>query len=62
MLYWLAGDRASGREPSQRFFSVDKETGEVSVAEPLQREIAAIVRLTVLVTDTSAPNTQQGTG
>nr|CAD7573732.1 unnamed protein product [Timema californicum] len=45
-----------------RFFSVDQETGEVSVAEPLQREIAAIVRLTVLVTDTSAPNTQQGTG
>nr|CAD7588329.1 unnamed protein product [Timema genevievae] len=46
---------------ARRFFSVDQETGEVSVAEPLQREIAAIVRLTVLVTDTSAPNTQQGT-
>nr|CAD7400227.1 unnamed protein product [Timema poppensis] len=53
--------RSYSPQGNVRFFSVDQETGEVSVAEPLQREIAAIVRLTVLVTDTSAPNTQQGT-
>ncbi|XP_072154327.1 cadherin-87A isoform X2 [Bemisia tabaci] len=44
------------------FFSVDKLTGDVSVANPLQRDMAAVVRLTVIVTDTTAPNLQQGNG
>lgn len=44
------------------FFNVDPTTGIVSVARPLEREIAAIVRMTVLVTDITAPSKQQGTG
>lgn len=44
------------------FFSVHRATGAVVVARPLEREIAAIVRLTVLVTDITAPIKQQGTG
>ncbi|XP_066907242.1 cadherin-87A [Halyomorpha halys] len=44
------------------FFSVNQGTGVVTVARPLEREIAAIVRITVLVTDITALTKQQGTG
>uniref|UniRef100_A0A0A9XXM0 Cadherin-87A n=1 Tax=Lygus hesperus TaxID=30085 RepID=A0A0A9XXM0_LYGHE len=44
------------------FFSVDRTTGVVKVAKPLQRDTAAIVRITVLVTDITAATTQQGSG
>lgn len=46
----------------QYFFSVDQATGVVTVARPLDREVAAIVRITVLVTDITAPSKQQATG
>lgn len=46
----------------QEFFRVDHATGIVTVARPLDREVAAIVRITVLVTDITAPSTQQGSG
>ncbi|XP_014253016.1 cadherin-87A [Cimex lectularius] len=46
----------------KEFFNVNQENGVVTVARPLQREIAAIVSITVLVTDITAPTTQQGTG
>lgn len=41
---------------------MDRTTGVVKVAKPLQREVAAIVRITVLVTDITAATTQQGSG
>ncbi|XP_073989842.1 cadherin 87A [Rhodnius prolixus] len=46
----------------KEFFRVDHATGIVTVARPLDREVAAIVRITVLVTDITAPSTQQGSG
>lgn len=41
---------------------MDRVTGEVSVAKPLLRDVAAVVRLTVLVTDITATTSQQGSG
>lgn len=46
----------------QSFFAVDHISGEVTVTRDLDRDIAAVVRITVLVTDTTAPTTQQGKG
>lgn len=46
----------------RNFFAVDKNTGKVSVLNRLQRDVAAIVRITVLVTDITAPTVQQGEG
>ncbi|KAJ8942766.1 hypothetical protein NQ318_002926 [Aromia moschata] len=51
-----------GNDAFKEFFSVDKNTGKVSVLNPLQRNIAAVVRITVLVTDITAPTVQQGQG
>lgn len=47
---------------SQEFFKLDRHTGVVFVAKPLKRDIAPLIRLTVVVTDESAPTVQQGTG
>ncbi|KAK9891762.1 hypothetical protein WA026_016560 [Henosepilachna vigintioctopunctata] len=44
------------------FFYVDKYSGQVKVKNILQRNVAAIVRLTVRVTDVTAPTLQQGIG
>ena len=46
----------------QSFFAVDKTSGEVTVMRELDRDIAAVVRITVVVTDTTAPTSQQGRG
>jgi hypothetical protein len=46
----------------QSFFAVDKTSGEVTVMRQLDRDIAAVVRITIVVTDTTAPTTQQGRG
>jgi hypothetical protein len=46
----------------QSFFAVDQTSGEVTVMRALDRDIAAVVRITVLVIDTTAPTTQQGKG
>uniref|UniRef100_A0A1B6L3B2 Cadherin domain-containing protein n=1 Tax=Graphocephala atropunctata TaxID=36148 RepID=A0A1B6L3B2_9HEMI len=46
----------------KEFFTVNRATGEVSVARPLLRDVAAVVSITVLVTDITAPSVQQGTG
>jgi hypothetical protein len=46
----------------QGFFAVDQMSGEVTVMRVLDRDIAAVVRITVVVTDTTAPITQQGKG
>ncbi|XP_025829338.1 cadherin-87A [Agrilus planipennis] len=44
------------------FFSVDKTTGKVTVLNPLERDVAAVIRIPVLVTDITAPSVQQGEG
>ena len=46
----------------QGFFAVDQMYGEVTVMRVLDRDIAAVVRITVVVTDPTAPITQQGKG
>lgn len=56
------GNEINHTETFKDFFAVDKNTGKVSVANPLQRDIAAVVRITVLVTDITAPTVQQGQG
>lgn len=56
------GNEVVGTEEFKDFFSVDKNTGRVSVAKPLRRDVAAVVRITVLVTDITAPSVQQGEG
>ncbi|KAJ1523428.1 hypothetical protein ONE63_001290 [Megalurothrips usitatus] len=56
------GKPVNDTEDFKEFFSIDSSTGEVSVAKPLQRDVAAVVRITVVVTDITAPNIQQGKG
>ncbi|KAK9728307.1 Cadherin domain [Popillia japonica] len=56
------GRQVLNNDVFKEFFSVDKNTGKVTVAKPLQRDVAAIIRITVLVTDITAPTIQQGTG
>lgn len=56
------GNEVSNNETFKDFFLVDKNSGKVLVANQLQRDIAAIVRITVLVTDITAPTVQQGQG
>jgi len=46
----------------KEFFSVDKNSGKVIVANQLQRDLAAVVRIPVLVTDITASSMQQGQG
>ncbi|GIZ01522.1 cadherin-87A [Caerostris extrusa] len=62
-----ATDKDGRQLPSQvsgykAFFDVIPESGEVKVASRLDREMAAIVTLTVIVTDISASPPQTGTG
>ncbi|XP_018562347.1 cadherin-87A [Anoplophora glabripennis] len=56
------GNEVLASDAFKEFFSVDKNTGKVTVINPLQRDLAAIVRITVLVTDITAPTVQQGQG
>nr|XP_042894521.1 cadherin-87A [Parasteatoda tepidariorum] len=62
-----ATDKDGRQLPSQvsgykAFFDVAPETGEVRVSSRLDREMAAIVTMTVVVTDISATPPQTGTG
>ncbi|KAG5879259.1 hypothetical protein JTB14_012529 [Gonioctena quinquepunctata] len=56
------GNQVLSDERFKDFFSVDKNTGKVTVANTLLRDLAAVVRITVLVTDITAPSVQQGQG
>ena len=47
------GNEVLDSEAYNEFFSVDKNTGKVTVASLLQRDVAAVVRIPVLVTDTN---------
>lgn len=56
------GQIVENNEIFKEFFSINKNTGKVTVLNPLQRNIAAVVQITVLVTDIMAPTVQQGEG
>ncbi|CAH0559618.1 unnamed protein product [Brassicogethes aeneus] len=56
------GDEVVEHEVFKEFFAVDKNTGRVTVINTLLRDVAAVVRITVLVTDITAPDVQQGEG
>lgn len=56
------GKEISGTEIFKSFFSVDKNTGRVTVNSPLLRDVASVVRIPVLVTDITAQTIQQGQG
>lgn len=56
------GNEVADSDSYKDFFSVDKNTGKVTVATKLQRDVAAVVTITVLVTDITAPTVQQGQG
>ncbi|XP_026684428.1 cadherin-87A-like, partial [Diaphorina citri] len=49
-------------EEYKDLFSVDPKSGWVSVAKPLSRDIAVSVKLSIVVTDNTAPMLQQGMG
>ncbi|KAJ8969553.1 hypothetical protein NQ314_001705 [Rhamnusium bicolor] len=56
------GNEVLGNNDFKDFFSVNKNTGKVTIINHLQRDLAAVVRITVLVTDITAPTVQQGQG
>lgn len=56
------GKEISGTEIFKSFFSVDKNTGKVTVNSRLLRDVASVIRIPVLVTDITASNIQQGEG
>lgn len=56
------GNEVTTSDAFKEFFSIDKNTGRVSVINPLIRDYAAIIRIPVLVTDITAPTVQQGQG
>lgn len=58
----INGQKVIGSQSFKEFFAVDKRTGNVLVNAPLQRVLAALVKITVIVTDTTAPALQQGKG
>ncbi|XP_071055461.1 cadherin-87A [Onthophagus taurus] len=56
------GKQILDNEIYKEFFSVDKNTGKVIVMKELDRDVAAVIRITILVTDITAPTLQQGEG
>lgn len=56
------GKQVVGTELFKQFFLVNETTGQVFVASPLDRNVAAIISLTVQVTDESADPPQYGIG
>lgn len=56
------GNEVTDNESYKDFFSVDKNTGKVTVSDKLHRDVAAVITITVLVTDITAPTVQQGQG
>ncbi|XP_043681793.1 cadherin-87A [Vespula pensylvanica] len=56
------GQQVNDSKAFKDFFAVDRATGQVSVVRPLDRDIAATVSVTIVVSDTTAPTLQQGRG
>lgn len=56
------GNQLDDNSEVKEWFKVRPSNGDVIVAKSIDRNIAAIVSLSVIVTDTSAPDVQQSTG
>ncbi|XP_029049380.1 cadherin-87A [Osmia bicornis bicornis] len=56
------GQRVNDSKSFKDFFAVDRATGQVSVVRPLDRDAAATISITIVVSDTTAPTLQQGRG
>ncbi|XP_076290426.1 cadherin 87A isoform X1 [Lasioglossum baleicum] len=56
------GQKVNDSKTFKDFFAVDRATGQVSVVRPLDRDVAATVSITIVVSDTTAPTLQQGRG
>ncbi|XP_026808223.1 cadherin-87A [Rhopalosiphum maidis] len=56
------GNQLNNNVDIKNWFKIRASNGDVIIAKPIDRNIAAIVSLSVVVTDTSAPDVQQSTG
>ncbi|XP_022160935.1 cadherin-87A isoform X1 [Myzus persicae] len=56
------GNKLDNNLDIKNWFKIRASNGDVIIAKPIDRNIAAIVSLSVVVTDTSAPDVQQSTG
>lgn len=56
------GNELDDNSEIKNWFKVRASNGDIIIAKPIDRNIAAIVSLSVIVTDTSAPDVQQSTG
>ncbi|XP_055907536.1 cadherin-87A isoform X2 [Eupeodes corollae] len=55
------GNELENADELKEYFSVNRN-GKVVVSKKLERNLFAVIRITVLVTDSTAPTTQQGKG
>ncbi|XP_025199596.1 cadherin-87A isoform X2 [Melanaphis sacchari] len=56
------GNQLNNNLDIKNWFKIRASNGDVIIAKPIDRNIAAIVSLSVVVTDTSAPDIQQSKG
>lgn len=56
------GNQLDDNSDIKNWFKIRASNGDVIVAKTIDRDTAAIVSLSVTVTDTSAPDLQQSTG
>lgn len=56
------GNQLDNYVDMKNWFKIRASNGDVIVAKPIDRNIAAIVSLSVVVTDMSAPDVQQSKG
>lgn len=56
------GNQLDDNREIKNWFKVRPSNGDVIISETINRDIAAIVSLSVIVTDTSAPDVQQSSG
>jgi hypothetical protein len=58
----INGNQLDDNKDIKNWFKVRASNGDIIIAKPIDRNIAAIVSLSVVVTDTSAPDIQKATG
>jgi len=56
------GNELDDNSDIKNWFKIRASNGDIIVAKTIDRNIAAIVSLSVIVTDTSAPDLQQSKG
>lgn len=58
----INGNQLDDNREIKNWFKVRPSNGDIIISEAINRNIAAIVSLSVIVTDTSAPDVQQSSG